>query len=171
MDNELCRKLNDLMDREAIRDTIYAYAQAIDRGDRTACLALFTPDAVLHIGVYEGPAADLFAKPRSGNPTATHHMLGNIRIKLEGDRARAITYISAIHHKVHPGRSTSHFFRARYLDVLVRGGDVWRIAERRSVTDWDCELPDRTAVPSSKSEASERTDSSAADDPADGFLD
>lgn len=160
-----------LIDKEAIRDTIYGYAQAVDRWDRDLYASFFTPDAVLHLGVYDGPAAVMFGKARASSLLGTHHALSNIRIRLDGNRAKAITYISAVHRKLHDGQLVDELFRARYLDVLERREGRWLIAERTSIRDWSHVRPahDTELPPADGAEIIPGKDGQA--DPGFGFLD
>jgi len=141
MDGSLQDKVQALLDKDAIRDVLYRYAEAIDRWDRDALAAVFMPDAVLNVGVYNGPASGMLGEKRSDTLIATHHAVGNIRIKLDGDRARSIAYVNAIHFSRHGDQLYHEMFRSRYLDRFVRYQGQWRIGERALVRDWHFKAP------------------------------
>jgi hypothetical protein len=140
-------RLTELLDKQAIMETIYRYAQGIDRRDSECLSAVFTADAVLHYGagLYDGPASALVASWRAGNASPfalTHHQVGNILIQFEGaDRASSITYLTAVHRALRAGTWVDETVRARYLDRLVKQGETWRFAERTLIYDWSHVAP------------------------------
>jgi ketosteroid isomerase-like protein len=140
-------ELNELLDKQAITEVIHRYAQAIDRRDTDLLASIFTSDAVLHYGagLFEGPASVLVENWRIGRPSPflmTHHQVGNILIRLQGgDRASAITYLTAVHRALRDGRILDEWVRARYLDRLVKRAGEWRFAERTLVYDWSHVAP------------------------------
>ena len=140
-------KLTELLDKQAIMETIYRYAQGIDRRDSECLSSIFTRDAVLHYGagLYEGPASMLVANWRAGAPSPfamTHHQVGNILIQFDGaEHARSITYLTAAHRALRAGAWVDEIIRARYLDRLVKQGETWRFSERTLVYDWSHVAP------------------------------
>jgi hypothetical protein len=135
-------KLVELLDKQAIMEVIYKYAEGIDRRDPELLSSIFTPDAMLHYGkgLFDGPARDLIARWGPGQPSRflhTHHQVGNILIEFQAaDRATAVTYLTAVHRALRDGRRVDENLRARYLDKLIKQGDTWRIAQRDLVYDW-----------------------------------
>jgi len=134
--------LAELLDKQAIAETIHRYAQGIDRRDPECLASVFTADAVLHygVGLYDGPARDMIAGWAPDRPSpflSTHHHVGNVLVRFSSRaRAKAITYFSAVHRARRNGILVDEFVRGRYLDKLVKRGDQWRIEERRLVYDW-----------------------------------
>jgi hypothetical protein len=135
-------KLSELLDKQAIFETIHRYAQGIDRRDPGILASVFTADAVLHygVGLYDGPARDMIAGWAPDRPSpflSTHHHVGNVLVRFGSPtRAKAITYFSAVHRAKRNGMLVDELVRGRYLDKLVKSGDRWRIEERRLVYDW-----------------------------------
>lgn len=140
-------KLTELLDKQAIMETTYRYAQGIDRRDPEVLSSIFTSDAMLHYGagLYDGPASALIANwgPGQSSPfVRTHHQVGNILIQFQAaDRATAITYLSAVHRARRNGKLVDETIRARYLDKLVKQNGNWRFAERNLVYDWSHVAP------------------------------
>jgi hypothetical protein len=138
-------RLTELLDKQAIAETIYRYAQAIDRRDPDLLASVFVVDGRLHLGTYDGDAGDLVARWRSGQPTdflLTHHQVGNILIEFRGpDRAIATTYLTALQRARRDGNLVDEIVRARYLDRLVKQDDQWRFSERTLVYDWSHVAP------------------------------
>jgi hypothetical protein len=138
-------KLTELLDKQSIAETIYRYAQAIDRRDPDVMASVFVVEGRLHLGTYDGDVGDLVNRWRSGEQTdflLTHHRVGNILIQFRGpDRAVAITYLTALQRARHDGNLVDEIVRARYLDRLVKQGGTWRFSERTLVYDWSHVAP------------------------------
>jgi ketosteroid isomerase-like protein len=89
--------LHALQDRLEINDLFVRYATALDAGDVEAIVSCFAEDATLHspiVGIYEGHKgirefAERFARLRQGG-TQLRHMLSNLAVTLDGDRARDV---------------------------------------------------------------------------------
>jgi hypothetical protein len=133
-------ELRELLDKQAIAELLYAYAEGIDRRDHALLQTVFTPDCQLHYGAYDRPARFLIESWRADKPPAllmTHHLYGNIVVRFCGaDRARSITYFSAQHRADHKGQVMDEMVRGRYLDRLIKQEGRWRFAERTIVFDW-----------------------------------
>jgi hypothetical protein len=135
-------RLTELLDKQAIMETIYHYAQGIDRRDPELLASIFTSDAMLHYGagLYDGPAKALITNWASGRPSPyllTHHQVGNILIQFRAaDRAVSVTYLTAVHRARRGAELVDETVRARYLDQLVKQDGKWRFAERTLVYDW-----------------------------------
>jgi SnoaL-like domain len=146
--------LEELCDREAIRDVIYKYCHAIDRRDPDLLRTVYWPEAVddhsmINAGVEGFVAA---AMDIVGACVVTQHSVGNILIHLEGDSARVETYINAYQRmegaerlwRLKPGpvpesgrgKFTDFFTGSRYLDHMEKRGGIWRIRNRKLMQDW-----------------------------------
>jgi hypothetical protein len=138
-------KLTELLDKQAIAETIYRYAQAVDRRDPDVMASVFVAGGKLHLGTYDDDVDDLVARWRSGEPTdflLTHHQVGNILIEFRvAGSAVAVTYLTALQRAQHDGNLVDEIVRARYLDRLVKQGDTWRFSERTLVYDWSHVAP------------------------------
>ncbi len=146
MDEALIGELRQLLDKQAIAELIYRYAEGIDRRDGDLLATLFTPDCRLHYAAdYDQPATTLIENWRPGAPSpflATHHHVGNIEVCFLGEgRARSITYLHAVHRAERNGVIVDEMVRARYLDRLVKQDARWRFAERWIVYDWSRVAP------------------------------
>jgi 3-phenylpropionate/cinnamic acid dioxygenase small subunit len=140
--------LDDLLAREAIRDTMARYTVAGDRLREDEFIAVFTEDAVMES---EGvPAEDAFCyqgrtqirqwitrwRDRPGGAAATHqasfvrHQLSTSQIDLtSADAARARTYWVA-YTDIGPDHA------GYYLDEFRKVDGQWLIARRRVRLDW-----------------------------------
>jgi ketosteroid isomerase-like protein len=120
------------------------YAAAVDRRDRAALLAVFTPDATLRVerpgrepsvmtghDEIERVIAIVSRWPR------TAHLVAQGLFVVEGASATGEVYCTANHFaggEAQPGRN--HVMHIRYLDRYSLGGDGrWRIAQRTAAVD------------------------------------
>lgn len=138
--------LTTLLAKQEILELSYRYARGIDRSDADAWDSAFTPDAQLHYGIFELPAAQVSAGMRAGAPSPlliTHHMVGNQQVRFDDDtHARTCTYLSAAHRTRLPnGTLQDELVRGRYLDRVVKHDGEWRIADRTLVYDWSQLIP------------------------------
>jgi ketosteroid isomerase-like protein len=132
----MARDLHYLLDRADISDLLIDYCTAIDGRDFAALARIFTEDAVIDYRATGGPrctlgeaqrflAQALPAFPRS------QHMLGNMRIELDGDTARARTIChNPMVWRTPDGGERVVFFGIWYADALVRTPEGWRICSR-----------------------------------------
>src|SRR3954471_3873877 len=127
---------DDLSDRDQITAVLVRYATGIDSRDWPLFRTCFTPDVHADygdIGVWDGVDAitEYMATVHADMP-ATNHMLSNVTIDLDGDRASTVTYVHAV---LLLSRDPQHAVDAvgTYRDEFVRTDDGWRIRERTFV--------------------------------------
>lgn len=121
------------MDRHQIADTLARFCERIDEYDIDGAVEVFTEDCVTDYGPGRGgPIAGreqlrrrLLRSQRENK--RTHHQLGQVTVRLDGDEARSIAYVTAWH-ELRDGRS--QVARLQYRDRLVRRAGSWLIAER-----------------------------------------
>ena len=124
-------------DRERIVNHLARYCFVVDRGTADEIAALFWDDARLDFnGIYNGYAeirqcyAEWIARAR--DPVeGLRHLIHVPYIELDGDAARAVTYVDADCHVRRSGRTI--LLRATYRDRLSRRAGEWRFAERHIV--------------------------------------
>lgn len=88
-----------LMDRAAIGDVITTLFHCVDTRDFDGAAALFTEDGQIVLPFASYPATELAeTSKRIFAPfQATHHMIGNVAITVDGDSARSTQYVRATH--------------------------------------------------------------------------
>lgn len=134
--------MSDSKDRQAIRELVFRYAQAIDRRDFKALGEVFAEDAVLKLphlkARAEGreqvvatisPIADMYAK--------TFHTVSNHLVKLQGDEATGETYCVARHFREVDGSMERYDMGIRYQDCFRREQGTWCISSRELLLDWE----------------------------------
>ena len=131
--------MQELLDREAIRDVIYRYCRACDRRDERLLRSVYHPDATDNHGAFVG-SADEFVRHTmdtggAGFVAGQHH-IGNILIELDGDVARVESVF--ICHLVSSDQDARQIevLGGRYWDRMERRDGEWRIADRVVLLDW-----------------------------------
>ncbi|MCZ7526508.1 MAG: nuclear transport factor 2 family protein [Acidimicrobiia bacterium] len=127
-------------DRHAICELLAHYCFLVDSGyhDRLAD-EVYTADAVDDHGLGEWRGSDAIRRAFAETMArfeGTAHVLGNVHVELDGDRARSRAYVTAWHwlaDRAEPGtiRPADFVVLGAYLDDLRREPAGWRIARRR----------------------------------------
>lgn len=140
---DLAAEVRDLAARRDITDAVQRYMRGLDRLDPELQRSAFHDDAVIDCGLMKGDvdAFVTFAQDLLATMDATHHLLGQVRIELDGDRAVGECYFQAWHRTIgedgpDDGAVRDVFISGRYVDRYERRGGAWRIAARTLVTDW-----------------------------------
>jgi hypothetical protein len=144
MTTSVTQILEELADRESIRECLYRYTRGVDRLDADMVRSAYWPDATdTHLD-FKGNAEQFiaWAFPIMRTMDQTMHMVGNILIAIRGDRADVESYFHGYHRLTKEGRKIDIIGCGRYLDRFERRGVEWRIAERLVMTDWFREYPD-----------------------------
>jgi hypothetical protein len=131
--------LQQLLDKQAIREATLRYCRGVDRCDPELIASAFHPDAVESHGGYHGDIPGflewLLPKLRA-NHYVTTHLIANQLIELELDVAFSEAYLVAFHRSLLEGADVEWVFGGRYVDRFERRGGDWRIASRVLVHDW-----------------------------------
>jgi hypothetical protein len=124
---------------EAIRECIYRVCRAVDRIDADLLRSAFHPDAQIHFGTHYDGAVDGWiaaAIQHQATQTQTHHLVGNISLKIDKDEALAESYELARHKSPVSGQMRDLVLGMRTLDRLSRRNGEWKISERTKLMDW-----------------------------------
>ena len=116
-------------DRTALVELLAEFAAATDARDWDTIASLLTDDAVAY-GAH-GPAAVVARmEAHLGGVGPTHHLLGNHRVRVDGDEAHTLTY-GRVHH-VGAGTMAGLFYECLgdYEDHWVRTTAGWRMTRR-----------------------------------------
>ena len=128
---------DEMADREAIRDCLFRYCRGIDRSDPGLVRSAYWPGAMDYHTGFTGTVEEFieWALPQLLAMEQNMHMIGNILINLDGDKAKVETYLWSV--SVLPGDDPRQVMVCgRYLDRFEKRDDEWRIAERFVVHDW-----------------------------------
>src|ERR1700722_11430573 len=142
---QVTKILQQLADREGIRDCLIRYSRGIDRRERDTLASVYWPEATDDHLLYSGSAAGFieWILPLLHTMEQSMHLLGNIIIDLQLPLALTETYFVAYHLRRVDGSGdlSDQTLGGRYLDRLEKREDEWRIAERKLVIDWITEYP------------------------------
>ena len=121
-----------LEDKEEIRELLHRYCYGTDAGNVEEWVAGFTDDCVWDggpFGVCKG-RDEMRAFYANGVEQARtmRHLTLNTVIDLEGDRARAVSYVVLLQAAA---TGTNVMFTGFYDDSLVRLDGQWRITNRK----------------------------------------
>lgn len=132
-----------IMAERAIRNQIHNYARAQDRWDPELLERVCHPDCIIDYGDTGGPRGSVEEAKRAffGDPDrwAAHtHEIGNIAIKVKGDRAVSECYISgALRGRPDEnGDSIDMHVRGRYLDRWSKREGLWALDYRKLVSEF-----------------------------------
>jgi len=138
------RSMADLLDRAAVADLVYTYANAIDRRDWTAYRSIFADqidiDFFTWAGIRERYAAAAWVaavKDTLACFDSTQHTMSNLAISLGGDVATVVASMTARHNLVVDGRREFQILGGYYTDRMVRQADGWKIAGCALMITWE----------------------------------
>ncbi|HEX7741561.1 MAG TPA: nuclear transport factor 2 family protein [Sphingobium sp.] len=142
MDQDLERKLRELVDRQEIWSLLLRYARGIDRRDRELVRSCYWDDAVDdHHSFVGDPDAfiDWVFENNSAPGILQHHGLNNHFCEVDGDNAYSETYYTFIGANSEPPHLLSI---GRYMDHFQRRDGVWKMANRVTVIEKNFDLHD-----------------------------
>jgi len=134
----------DEKDKERVRQRLYDYARAIDARDFELLAECFTADARASYGGQDvGPGREAIVDFLRGALTSrsSMHLLANIQIEGDGQRARTTCETIAYHVEEADGSSRLTTRGLHYTDSLVVEDGEWRIVERKHIGVWMTHQP------------------------------
>ncbi len=126
-------RIQDLLDRDAIRHIQIRYAWSLDNHNWEALKEVFLPDAVADYRGerFEGLEAIVAKCASSLEPAdASQHLNGCHWAQIDGDKAIAGCYFIATKYIADTPGGDTFIVGGKYIDQMVRTPDGWRIAHR-----------------------------------------
>jgi hypothetical protein len=151
MDADLAAKIQELWDREKIKQCLLKYCRGVDRFDRALILEAFHPDCLDEHGKFVGTPEE-FVDWALGQHGASHlshqHCILNHSADIDGDTAHAETYFMFV--SMNRRGKPLTLGGGRYVDRLEKRNGEWRIAARVTLRDWSMmdEIPDMSDLSS-----------------------
>lgn len=141
--NVLDPRVQELLDRDAIRQVVARYFRGVDRGDAELAASCFHPDAVDERGTWVMTGDELGRDVTEHNlrrMLATNHHVTTHVITIAGDLAGSEASCLGVH--VTGGeRPRRMVTSSRYLDRLERRNGEWRIIRREVLMNMVHKLP------------------------------
>jgi 3-phenylpropionate/cinnamic acid dioxygenase small subunit len=128
----------------AIQQVLFHYAYALDARDYDALDEVFSADAKLHTsgGTLMSPAQyKAMCATELPKLDATHHMVTNTSVTVDGDRANARAYFQAQHVKGSLAPDSQLLMAGWVDDEFERRAEGWRIVDRRWHSSWSSGNP------------------------------
>lgn len=136
--------LQELHDREAIRDCLYRYCRGIDRADEAALRSAYWDDATDNHGPYRGSAAGFIEWALKALPgfERSIHQITNVLIVFQPGGAAVESQFTAYQRAPNgEGRMQQFLLMGRYADWFEKRGSEWRVKHRTVIYDWVEEQP------------------------------
>jgi hypothetical protein len=134
------KHVQELLDREAIRDCMYLYCRGIDRADEKALRRSYWPEAQESHGAYTGPSEGFIRYALDVFKTGPRniHLVSNILIEFSSQTEAAVeSYFTALQRGADgQGVVRQYLIVGRYCDRFEKRGTEWRVIERVVAYDW-----------------------------------
>ena len=146
--DELRAEVRRLADRLDIIELFHRFAAGMDGQDWSLLESVFADDAVVdHTATQWGKGLveerqhgreEVMRAMRQGvsRHFVSHHVITNPRVRLDGDRARAVTYLTSVHLDDAEKPKTHEDHGAWYLSELVRTKQGWEIKYIKHISLW-----------------------------------
>ena len=137
--SDLDSKIQEILDKESIRELVYTYCRAADRHDNELMRTLYHEDAYDdHGSFFKGKAMeflDLLPEIQK-SMGILHHNVTTHNIKLSGTKAEGETYIIAFHQVLTEEGNYDVLIGGRYFDEYEKRNDIWKFSSRAVDADW-----------------------------------
>lgn len=149
MTNEERTKLQELADREEIRDVLWRYCRGVDRADPEVLRSIYWPESTENHDMFIGLASDFVGHVLGIVQVSEmiQHIISNpmIRIAGAGAKCESSFFVYTVWKAPdgwQPGAADEDDGRralmlgGRYLDEFERRGNDWRVLHRVVAYDW-----------------------------------
>ena len=135
---DLEAQVRDLAARRDIYAALCRYMRAQDRLLPELHLSAFHEDAYVDCGLMAGTAREFvdFAQGFLADLVSSQHIIGQVDIDVQGERAFGEVYFYAQHRLAQDGAEVDLIVAGRYIDEYACRDGEWRILKRRELVDW-----------------------------------
>ena len=137
--SEVNGKIQEILDKESIRDLVHIYCRAADRHDHELMRTLYHEDAHDdHGSFFKGKAMefiDLLPEIQK-SMGILHHNVTTHNIHLTGNKAEGETYILAFHQVLTDDQQFDVLIGGRYFDEYEKRNGTWKFSSRAVDADW-----------------------------------
>ncbi len=131
--------VQELLDREAIRDCLYRYCRGVDRADEAALRSAYWEDATDRHGPYQGTAAGFIEWALKSLPGSSAAFTRSPMFSSSCSRAGAAVESQFAAYQRAPnaaGVMQQFLLMGRYADWFEKRGEEWRVKRRTVIYDW-----------------------------------
>jgi hypothetical protein len=134
--------LDDFVEELSIRRVRETWAFGRDLGDWQALGACFHPQGTITVSWYSGPAAGFVERSREARAAMkpeerSKHLLGNMRVARNGERATLETDVQICVRESIDGYLFDYTSYARFFDLMVKHEGAWKIFKAACIYDKD----------------------------------
>ena len=133
--------IGELLAKQTITEILHKYCRAMDRMDNDLGRSVFHPDAAADYGsMYRGTGYGFieFVYGAHAGMLVHHHQLGNILIKVAGERAYSESYVTVTFRlRDAQGKLLGMASYGRYIDRWEKRDGCWAISDRRYLHSMD----------------------------------
>ena len=137
--SEVNGKIQEILDKESIRDLVHIYCRAADRHDHELMRTLYHEDAHDdHGSFFKGKAMefiDLLPEIQK-SIGILHHNVTTHNIHLMRNKAEGETYILAFHQVLTDDQQFDVLIGGRYFDEYEKRNGIWKFSSRAVDADW-----------------------------------
>jgi hypothetical protein len=143
---EQAERIQYLMDRTRIIDTIYRYATGIDNKDFVLCRSIFANEIKVDFSSYTGevpgwthlPADEWVARIVRvfDGIEATQHSMSNPVVEISGDVASCVMYMQAEHYLKNDQGDDFYTLGGYYTNDLARIDGDWKLTAVKVTVLW-----------------------------------
>ena len=125
-------ELQEFRDRDAIRDDIHRYCEAIDRCDPEMLKSCYWPDGYDDHSCFAGNAYQFaeYVIPCLEAVDSSVHAITKTGFKFDGDRCACTSQRHVVHRLAHEAGYTEFLHDGRYLDVWEKREGEWKLLDR-----------------------------------------
>ena len=138
--NDKDNKIQELIDKESIRELVNLYCRAADRHDHVLMRSLYHEDATDdHGSFFKGKAMDFIdmLPDIQKNMGILHHNVTTHNIKMiDENNADGETYIIAFHQVLSEPENFDVLIGGRYFDQYQKRDGIWKFLSRAVDADW-----------------------------------
>ena len=140
MDVDTHKKLQEILDREAIKDCLYRYCRGVDNADLNCLNSAYWEDAMDCHGAYQGTASGFINAAMNSlkNAVVSIHQISNILIDYHPDLCKVESKFFAL--QIYPNNNNNNNLETqiwgRYADQFEKRNGIWKIAKRTVIYDW-----------------------------------
>ena len=135
----LSAQLAALSDRNAVYEVVLDIASGVDRYDPALLADAIWADAHIDMGGAAPMTGAAFAaalKPPRAPSKGRMHVIGNHRIRVDGDRAECESYVISCQETAAQDGDETRLRAGRYLDRFERRDGTWKLSRRVFVDEW-----------------------------------